>query len=1019
MLTITRLFGWLLVVVLFTSLPASPAEAQQLQPPRNWSPTDLNPNYALRKQQLTSPPAGPGTQQRGPGHAPLARPACFEPFDTTAGGGWQRVPRDDDNSFGPVELGWNFSLFGSTYHQVYVNTNGNITFASPLPSYDPAGFPIDTPMVAAFWADVDTRAAGSGSVWFKVFSDRLVVVWNKVGYFNLQANRKNTFQLTIRANTAPGFQGNDVIIAYDDMQWTTGEASMGNNGFGGFPATVGANRGNGIDYIQTGRFNLDGSTPPNRPVAGSPGGVDWLDGQCLGYQVGAVGNVPPAVAGLPDGNTLVVNQGETRSVMLQFSGPEPSQTVSVVSSLNGLCNASASTSNNGSPNPTTTFAVTGSLCNVGTSTVTFTATDNAQPTPAQSVFTITVQVNPPPPDGSWTGAVSTDWNTPGNWTNNVLPTDGIDVIIPAGVPRMPILSGSGAANALTVATGATLTITGPGVLKLNGNLTNNGSLGGAGTLRTAGPAPQSAGGSNGLRLGTVTVGTAGLLLNTPLAVEQLLTLDGNLTSNGRLTLLSSVSGTAMVINNGAAEVLGTATVQRYLDVSRNAGAGYRQLAAPVRNTTLADLTTGGFAPTVNANYNTAATPGAVTPFPNIFAYDQSRVTTTGGGARADFDRGWVSPASPADAMTPGRGYTVNIVAGQTVDFVGILGNGSVPLTGLTRTSQSESGWHLLGNPYPSPILWRQAHRSATGLDSTVFVFKSSGQYAGSYASFVNGVGTNGGSNVIPVGQAFFVRTAAPGTSASLALSNAARPSAYTDLAVQRTAPDLRPLLQLGLSGGGVTDQVAVYFQAGATAGFDQGFDAPKLAAGNSVLLALDAASGPLSISGLPPLGSAAVSVPLLVRVARAGTYTLRADELLHLPAGTTLHLRDALTGALTPLAPQATYTFTADATLTAPRFELVFNAARVTAAAPGALAAQVSVYPNPAHQQLRLGLPADQRPAEVVLSNALGQAVRQWVLPAGRGAAPQVLALGELPRGIYTLRVALATGTVTRRIVVE
>ncbi|GAB2952077.1 hypothetical protein GCM10027048_16400 [Hymenobacter coalescens] len=1030
--TFTHVFARLLGLVLLTGLAAGSAAAQQVgnsTRPRQWTPTDTNPRYQLLKEQQASrqqQALRPGPHINVPGTrsalTPAARPACFEPFDSTGANGWQQLVRNDDESFGPVDLNWNFSLFGSTYNQVYINNNGNITFDNALSAFTAAGFPISTPMIAAFWADVDTRNPGSGTVWYKVFPDRLVVTWNRVGYFNTKADKKNTFQLVIKANTAAGFTGDDVLISYDDMQWTTGDFSSGIDGFGGTPATVGANRGNNVDYIQTGRFNLRGNVAPNQTFAGNPGGVDWLDGLCLGYQVRAVSsaNIPPAVAGLPPGNTITLNQGETRTATLQFSGPEVNQTVSVTSNLNGLCSAAAPVTGNGGTNPTATFTVTGSSCNVGTTNVTFTATDDGVPAPAQNTFTIRVVVNPPAaPNGQWTGAVSTTYTDPANWSNNVVPTAADNVTIPATAVRMPVLSANAGANGLTVASGASLTLSSGGALRLNGNLTNNGTVSGAGTLLTAGGATQSFGGSGSLSLANLTVGAAGLQLNSPMAVSRLLSLNGNLASNGNLTLLSSAAGTAMVVNSGAAAVTGPATVQRYLDPSLNPGLGYRHLSAPVVATTLADLTTGSFLPVVNPVYNTAANPGLVSPFPTIFSYAQARVAATGNGSIADFDTGWASPASLGETMAPGRGYTVNLAAGQAVDFVGTLGNGAVSLTGLDRQAAAQAGWHLLGNPYPSPIDWNQAFLNATGLDNAVHVYKSTGRYTGSYASYVNGVGTNGGTNLIPLGQAFFVRTSAPGTAGSLNLNNAVRPTAYTDAALQRTASETRTLLQLSLSGLGATDQVAVYFQNGATLGFDQAFDAPKLTGGHNVLLGLDHAGSLLAINGLPLLHNQGVTVPLLVRVARAGTYSLRADELLNLPAGTVVQLRDALTGTLTPLTPQTTYSFTADATLDGPRFSLIFNPARALATNTAQLSAQVAVFPNPAREQLWLSVPADQKAAEVMLLNALGQQVLHRVLPANRSSAAQVLPLGHLAHGVYTLRVALAEGVVTKRVVLE
>ena len=92
---------------------------------------------------------------------------------------------------------------------------------------------------------------------------------------------------------------------------------------------------------------------------------------------------------------------------------------------------------------------------------------------------------------------------------------------------------------------------------------------------------------------------AGVTLSAPLQVRQLLRLtQGNLmTGSQPLTLLSDADGTALVDNAGGV-VQGTVTVQRYLDPSLNPGLGYRHYSAPVSNTTVADLSTSGFAPVV-------------------------------------------------------------------------------------------------------------------------------------------------------------------------------------------------------------------------------------------------------------------------------------------------------------------------------------------------------------------------------------------------------------------------------------
>lgn len=349
------------------------------------NPADTDPDYEARKQALIQSQILSSQTVAKP-RSITALPDCFELVDES----WSTAPRNDDGSIGPIALGWDFSLYGTIFSSVFINTNGNITFNSPLGTFSPTGFPISTPMVAAFWADVDTRPATSGVIRYKVFSDRLVVTWDHVGYFSQQIDKTNTFQMTIKANTGASFSGNDVIFAYDDMQWTTGSASGGVGGFGGSAATVGVNKGNTIDFIQTGRFNINSSDPPNIPTVGTPGGISWLDGQCLGFQVGNTGNVPPAVAGLPANITL--ESGDVRTISMQFSGPETNQNVNVTFNANGLCGVSAVITNNDTPNPNVVLTITGGACNLGSNMVSFTATDNGTPIRTQT-FPLTIIVN--------------------------------------------------------------------------------------------------------------------------------------------------------------------------------------------------------------------------------------------------------------------------------------------------------------------------------------------------------------------------------------------------------------------------------------------------------------------------------------------------------------------------------------------------------------------------------------------------------------------------------------------------
>ncbi|OON66925.1 DUF4394 domain-containing protein [Hymenobacter sp. CRA2] len=624
---------------------------------------------------------------------------------------------------------------------------------------------------------------------------------------------------------------------------------------------------------------------------------------------------------------------------------------------------------------------------------------------------------------TWTGAVSTDWGTAGNWLPAQVPTATDNVTIP-DVANDPVVSNPQFANNVTLQSGASLTFRRGALLQVNGDFTNNGgttSGSDLGEIRFTGSANQTISGTTST-FDVLTTNTGAVVLNAPVRIQRSLNLTGSLVSQGNLTLLSTAARTAHVLNLGNNTVFGNVTVQRYIDPSLNAGPGYRHFSAPVTGSTVGDLAVGSYAPVVNPAYNTAPVPTSVTPFPTVFGYDETRVTSSGNPAPQDFDRGFFSPAALADPLTVARGYTVNIPAGLTPDFVGTLNNGPITASGLTRGTQTESGWQLLGNPYPSPLDWDLVGRS--NVDAAVYVYRSTGPYAGTYSSYVaNGAGTNGGTDVIGLGQGFFVRVSTPGTSnGQVSFTNAARLAPEESPVFQRPNAITGPLVRLELRGAaGPADETVVYCEAGATAGFDPALDAYKLLAGSSLVLAsqLDAATR-LSVNALPPLTAADRVVSLYVQALPTGTYTLRASELLNLPAGTFAYLRDAATGAAVDLQQQASYSFATTGAPLDARFSLLLTQQRVLAAAPAQLSAQVALYPNPARGSATLALPAGlrQQALDVTVLNALGQHVLRRSLPA-RATDAVTLPLTGLAKGVYTVRLNTPAGTVNKRLVVE
>lgn len=507
--------------------------------------------------------------------------------------------------------------------------------------------------------------------------------------------------------------------------------------------------------------------------------------------------------------------------------------------------------------------------------------------------------------------------------------------------------------------------------------------------------------------------TAGVSQSQGLSVREVLTFTGtgNLTTGGNsLTLLSDATGTAMAVHQSTGNVVGAATVQRYITPGSAPGLGYRHMSTPVSNTTFADLATGSFTPVVNPAYNATINNGQTTPYPTVLGYNEALYPTL-----STFSRGYFSPNALADPMVVGRGYTVYKDPSMS-DFVGTLNNGNVTMTGLTKTGNfnsgtQKSGWHLLGNPFPSPLDW-DLIAIPPGLSNSVSVYQSTGGQNGLYLTRAGGVGTLTG-GMIPMAQGFFVRVLS-GAPLSFTLPNAARATTYTNPSHFRTAPDTRPLVALTLHAVGApaveTDEAIVYFPADATAGIDAAFDGAKPGhnVGVPTIVSL-AADEELAINALPAATlRKGVVVPLLLDLPQAGRYELTLAQLANLAADQEVALLDRLTNTRFPLTAQSTITVAAAKAGEDRRFALIIGAAARVQPVAETSAAELALYPNPAHESVQVRVNST---SAVQLLDLTGRIVRTAVPQDGA----VTFAVSGLRPGLYMVR----AGSLTQRLVVE
>ena len=187
------------------------------------------------------------------------------------------APNDDDST-GLVPIGFTLNFFGTTYSNLYVNNNGNVTFDAAQWTYTP--YPLlgtGREIIAPFFADVDTRidsgvlTYGPGTVAGRA---AFGVNWVDVNYYSVYSpdhTNRNDFQLVIidRSDINPG--DFDFWFNYDRIQWEAGEASGSTRqGCEGTAARAGWSNGSTASYELAGS-GINGAFLDSGTCVAAPG----------------------------------------------------------------------------------------------------------------------------------------------------------------------------------------------------------------------------------------------------------------------------------------------------------------------------------------------------------------------------------------------------------------------------------------------------------------------------------------------------------------------------------------------------------------------------------------------------------------------------------------------------------------------------------------------------------------------------------------------------------------------------
>jgi len=499
-----------------------------------------------------------------------------------------------------------------------------------------------------------------------------------------------------------------------------------------------------------------------------------------------------------------------------------------------------------------------------------------------------------------------------------------------------------------------------GALKVGGNYTNSGTFtAGSGTVYFDGASAESLtdNSTTGTTLnnvdfsgtGTKTLsgtGSFGVSSSGVLTMEASTTLQ----TGGILTLYSASTGSATVgAIPSTAKITGTVNVQRYISGGSNTYRGYRLLSSPVytANSGSTYYYSLGYLANFAPITGSLGTSGGLTKSGNPSAYlYRDNVAHTDKTFNTGNFRG-INKINNTPAYAIGVDYdgTYNLTVGTGVMFfyrgnltniatkyitttsaeannfmsTGTLNQQSITVinwyTGLA-TLQYDSvtgnagyeGYNLVGNPYASSIDWNTFSKTSPSagiygpnVGPTIYVFNEVSKV---YATYSAGVGLNGGSNIIPSGQGFFVK-AAPG-GASLTFNESAKTNSQLAGPTQSTgttlllstapvAGNVLQYMRLELAADSINkEETIIKFDNMAKNTFDINEDAQHLPGSGEVYFSsLTADSVKVAINDMPFPKQRGQAIKLNVNMTADGVYALNMTQIQSIPKIFNVWLMDA------------------------------------------------------------------------------------------------------------------------------
>jgi Secretion system C-terminal sorting domain len=438
---------------------------------------------------------------------------------------------------------------------------------------------------------------------------------------------------------------------------------------------------------------------------------------------------------------------------------------------------------------------------------------------------------------------------------------------------------------------------------------------------------------------------------------------------------------------------GTITVERFMSAK---GSINRYVSSPVTNATLGDLA-------------------------NTYALHRGVGQSYSEAVPGPFNLGYFNVGLGA-TLVSGKGYLVypeasfaNVAVTWDVNGPLTLNSNqkdvSLPVS-FTASSAgvSQDGWSLVGNPYPSNVVWEAGPgwSMSSNIEPIISVpdlTKNAGVYPLYY--YTSNLNDNSGdlqNDIIVTGQAFWVHANSNSPTPSLTIHEQAKNSSLSGL-FHREASSPADQLIVSINNGKRQDRAFLIMNAKATEGYDHGLDGHKLKNDEMTVYFVNKDDLQLVMHAVSEIPEEKL-IPLDIEVALAGEYQITFPNVDRFGQRNELYLIDRFEEVAVPVSSTEGYRFSLLKGLHQMRFYL----SKSTTIPERKMEQWLRTYPNPVVDELIVNIPSS-KVAQVTLMDTHGRVLLGTEI-RGEGR----IDFSGYSSGMYLLKVVHGNETLVRKI---